>query len=131
MPVAHEALVKVGRQIANQARSRGVFESDRLNEHLSLILADGFPAFDVGSPLYARGLSTVLWAGEVLESQWIADLQRQNRVHPRHDPAAFVAGLRHFILPLKERTVEVVASGWQVLRSDDPAAELVLGRPAN
>jgi hypothetical protein len=48
--VAREALVAAGRQIANQARSRGGFESNRLNERLSDILAGGFPAFDVGSP---------------------------------------------------------------------------------
>ncbi len=38
-----EALVAGGRQIANQAQGRGVFESDRLNERLNDILAGGFP----------------------------------------------------------------------------------------
>jgi hypothetical protein len=84
-----------------------------------------------GHRLYAKGLSTVVWAGEVLESQWIADLERQNRVHPRHDPAAFVAGLRHFILPLKECTVEVIASSWQILRADDSPDELALEGPGS
>jgi hypothetical protein len=41
--VAREALVAADRQIANQARSRGVFESNRLNERLGDILAGGFP----------------------------------------------------------------------------------------
>jgi hypothetical protein len=73
-----------------------------------------------GHRLYAKGLSDLVWAGEVLNSQWITDLERQNRVHPRHDPAVFVAGLRHFILPLKERTVEVIASTCQVIRTEGP-----------
>ncbi len=48
--MAREALAADGRQIANQARSRGVCESDRLNERLDVILAGGFPANDVRSP---------------------------------------------------------------------------------
>ena len=57
------------------------------------------------------------WSGEVLESSWIERLERQNRVHPRHDPARF-STLRHFILPLKEDTVEVVARQVTVRRID-------------
>ena len=71
-----------------------------------------------GHRLYTRGLRDVLWAGEVLHSQWIADLEQQNRVHSSHDASRFVAGLRHFILPLKECTVEVIASSCQVMRSE-------------
>ena len=65
MPGGIEALVKGGRQIANQARGRGVFESDRLNEHLTNILAGGFPAFDVGSPTprNTRGCCSYVVAG--------------------------------------------------------------------
>jgi hypothetical protein len=46
-----EELAAVGRQIANQAGSRGVFESNRLNERLNDILAGGYPANNVGTPL--------------------------------------------------------------------------------
>ena len=70
-----------------------------------------------GHRLYHKGLSGILWAGEVFESEWIAKLERQNRVHPNHDPAGF-AGLRHVILPLKERTVELLAYSWSFDRSD-------------
>jgi hypothetical protein len=81
-----------------------------------------------GHRLYSRGLSDLLWAGTVEQSEWIADLERRNRVHPGHDPARF-AMLTHFILPLKEGTVEVVAEGVTVLRRPGPtisaaAAEL-------
>jgi hypothetical protein len=68
-----------------------------------------------GHPLYSRGLADVRWAGEVLESKSIDQLERQNRVHHHHDPERFRV-LRHFILPLKESTVEVVARDVTVLR---------------
>jgi riboflavin biosynthesis pyrimidine reductase len=57
--VAREALVAADRQIANQARSRGVFESNRLNERLGDILAGGFPAFDVGPPMIASAVAAL------------------------------------------------------------------------
>jgi len=69
--------------------------------------------------LYSRGLSGLLWAGQVEESEWIADLERQNRRHPDHDAARF-ARLAHFILLLKEGTVEVVAEKVTVLRHPGP-----------
>jgi hypothetical protein len=62
--VAREALVAADRQIANQARSRGVFESNRLNERLGDILAGGFPANDVGSPTW------VAMARQIQQSRW-------------------------------------------------------------
>jgi hypothetical protein len=70
-----------------------------------------------GHPLYNKGLSEIIWAGEVLDSKWIARLELQNRVHWHHDQARF-ARLRHFIVPLKEKTVEAVADTWRVVRSD-------------
>lgn len=70
-----------------------------------------------GHRLYDKGLQEVLWAGEVHDSAWISELERQNRVHPSHDPSAF-AHLRHFVLPLKECVVEVVAGLPAVTRVD-------------
>ena len=72
-----------------------------------------------GHRLYARGLSGLLWAGKDEQSEWIADLERRNRVHSGHDPARF-ARLTHFILPLKEDTVEVIAEEVTVLRRPGP-----------
>ncbi|HEY3060258.1 MAG TPA: hypothetical protein VGL99_14960, partial [Chloroflexota bacterium] len=54
------------------------------------------------------GCARCLWAGEILDSQWIAALETGNRVHPRHDPTHFTT-LRHFVLPLKEKVVEVLS----------------------
>lgn len=70
-----------------------------------------------GHRLYDKGLAEVRWAGEVLDSAWIEQLEHQNRVHPSHDPTRF-STLRHFVLPLKEDTVEVVARGVTVRRID-------------
>jgi len=72
-----------------------------------------------GHRLYAAGLEDVWWIGEVHESQLIADLVRRNEVHERHSPDLF-AGLRHWILPLKECVVEVVAESLTVERPGSP-----------
>jgi hypothetical protein len=80
--------------------------------------------------LYSSGLSSLLWAGKVERSKWIADLERHNRGHPRHDATRF-AKLAHFILPLKEGMVEVVAEQVSILRRPGPttdAAGLIEGR---
>jgi hypothetical protein len=49
------------------------------------------------------------------QSERIADLERRNLVHPHHNATRF-ARLTHFVLPLKEGTVEVVAEQVSVLR---------------
>ena len=67
-----------------------------------------------GHRLYRRGLAELLWAGQVEHSEWIADLERQNRVHKFHDSVRF-ALLTHFILPLKDSVVEVAAEDAAVL----------------
>jgi hypothetical protein len=53
---------------------------------------------------------------------WIADLEQRNRVHPRHDATRF-ARLTHFIIPLKEGMVEVVAEQVRVVRRPGPTAD--------
>jgi hypothetical protein len=72
-----------------------------------------------GHRLYDRGLCDVTWVGVVNQSELVASLESQNRVHPMHDPARF-AGLTHHVLPLKENLVEVVAGSVDVLRLDGP-----------
>ena len=68
-----------------------------------------------GHRLYGKGLNGVLWAAEVLDSEWIADLERWSRVHPFHDPQRF-SELRHFVVLLKECTAEVVGPAVAVRR---------------
>jgi hypothetical protein len=71
-----------------------------------------------GHRLYDSGLRDVYWVGEVLDSSLIADLERRNRVHVRHDPSRF-ASLRHWVLRLKGSVVEVVAESCEVFRTSD------------
>ena len=72
-----------------------------------------------GHRLYLLGLSELLWAGQVEQSEWIMDLERQARGHPHHDPTRF-ARLSHFVLLVKEGTVEVAAETFTVLRRPGP-----------
>jgi len=83
-----------------------------------------------GHRLWSMGLADVDLVGEVLDSQWVADLELRNRVHPNHRPARFAA-LHHFIVPLKEVTAEVVAPAMAVarVRAADPVK--ALAKPAH
>jgi hypothetical protein len=68
-----------------------------------------------GHRLYEKGLQNVLWAGQVLGSEPINQLERQNSVHPLHRPTRF-AGLIHHVILTKKSTVEVVANSVAVRR---------------
>jgi hypothetical protein len=72
-----------------------------------------------GHRLYESGLGELTWAGVVEHSERIACLEQGNRVHPQHDAERF-SRLRHYILPLKEGTVEVVAETVTVQRQPGP-----------
>jgi hypothetical protein len=72
-----------------------------------------------GHRLWSRGLASIHWAALVEDSELVAELERGNRVHSRHDPAKF-RRLSHYVLPLKECTVEVVARDAQLLRYEGP-----------
>ena len=72
-----------------------------------------------GHRLFDRGLAELTWAGIVEHSERIARLERANRVHPWHEPERF-SRLHHYILPLKEVTVEVVADTVKVRRQPGP-----------
>jgi len=81
-----------------------------------------------GHRLYERGLESVTWAGLVEHSERIAGLEHANRVHPHHNAERFNR-LRHYILPLKEDTAEVIAETVAVQRYPGPtlhAASLAL-----
>jgi len=75
-----------------------------------------------GHRLYGKGLSEVLWAGLVNDSSAIAEFERQNRVHTRHNPLRFQF-LQHHILTLKECVVEAVSEGFSVSRSGGTTIE--------
>ena len=78
--------------------------------------------------LYERGLAGLQWAGVVEQSERIARLEQDNRIHPGHDPEPF-SRLHHYVLPLKECVVEVIAEAVTVQRQSGPplhAASLAL-----
>jgi hypothetical protein len=81
----------------------------------SASLADPNDEAISGHRLYASGLSEILWAGTVRDSNLIRALEVQNQVHPRHDPSRFT-GLTHHVILVKESVVEVVAETVSVQR---------------
>jgi hypothetical protein len=77
-----------------------------------------------GHRLYRAGLAEVQWAGVVRGSELIADLEARNRLHPGHDARRY-ADPRHYVLPLKECVVEVVATHLTVSRVEGSTKEAV------
>lgn len=65
-----------------------------------------------GHPLYAKGLSFYR-AQEVLNSSWIAELERQNSVHVGHNREGFLRGLRHYTFTGQDRMIECVVNDWR------------------
>jgi len=81
-----------------------------------------------GHRLYKRGLESLIWAGLVEHSERTVGLEHVNRVHLQHDAERF-SQLRHYVLPLKEDTAEVIAETIEVQRHPGPtfhAASLAL-----
>ena len=72
--------------------------------------------------LWVKGLQGLLWLGIVRDSALISGLELQNRVHPMHSASRF-ANLTHYLLPLKECVVEVVARDLVVHRIGGTTAE--------
>ena len=66
-----------------------------------------------GHPLADRGLRPYA-AVEVIGSSWIRAAERMNAVHPSHDRARFLAGLRHFIFTFHDSTFECIAEGLSI-----------------
>lgn len=75
-----------------------------------------------GHRLWKKGMQDQLWSGIVHDSELIAGLERQNRVHPMHSASLF-EGLTHYVLRLKECLVEVVARDLVVLRLEGTTVE--------
>ena len=81
-----------------------------------------------GHRLYDRGLAELAGAGLIAHSERIARLEQVNRVHPGHEAERF-SRQHHYIVPLKESIVEVVAEPVAVQRQPGPplrAASLAL-----
>ncbi|MCA9309714.1 MAG: hypothetical protein KDA21_00800 [Phycisphaerales bacterium] len=65
-----------------------------------------------GHPLWKCGLEPY-GAFEVMNSSWIRELARRNRVHPRHREEHFDA-LRHIVLTFHDSLFECIAAGYDV-----------------
>lgn len=75
-----------------------------------------------GHPLESRGLESYA-AYEIGSSSWIRSLERQNSVHPRHDPSQY-ARLRHFIIAFHDSTLECVAEAAEVWVRHGPLPDM-------
>ncbi len=108
--------------------------SDDQSEPCAIVDVEGCSIFKFGSPndeaisghrLAKIGL-TAYAAFEVSNSTWIAELERANRVHHRHDPRMF-SSLRHFIFTFHDSTLEFVSrSGFKVRHATGSPRQLLL-----
>jgi hypothetical protein len=76
-----------------------------------------------GHPLHGSGFEPYR-AMRVINSPWIAQLERMNSVHHYHDPAAYAA-MEHFIFPFHDTTFECVARSFSTSTVDRRLAEAV------
>lgn len=58
-----------------------------------------------GHPLYAHGLQHYS-VHSVLNSPWVAEIEKINSVHRMHDRSRFLKGLRHYIFTFHDSTLE-------------------------
>ena len=63
-----------------------------------------------GHPLYIFGLKHYS-IHRIENSPWLHELERQSSVHPRHLSERFLRGKVHYLLALKEETIECIATG--------------------
>lgn len=76
-----------------------------------------------GHPLHGSGFQPYR-AMQVVNSPWVAQLERMNSVHPYHDPSAYGAA-RHFIFPFHDATFECVAQSFTASTVDRRLADAV------
>lgn len=62
-----------------------------------------------GHPLIKSGLKYYS-IHKVVNSSWIAELEKQNSVHPQHDKNKFVKDKHHYIFTFHDSTLELVAT---------------------
>ncbi len=106
---------------------------DRERNATGVIRFDGVSAHCFCSPndealaghrLYDCGLAFYAFQ-EVKNSPWIAELCRQNSVHPFHSDAMF-SRYRHFIYPFHDSTFEIVADSYTTSLHDVPPEVAVI-----
>ncbi len=111
---------------------RVVNPADGLNERLALVEFKGClssrlggPNDEVfsGHPLHGKGLDGYS-AQEVLNSRWLAELERINSVHPQYQPESW-RNLHHYIFWFHDSTFECLAKGVYVERFEGTWRDLM------
>ncbi len=112
-----------------QARAGQISTSDV--KKIAIIQSDscwdmrfGYPNDDAisGHRLYDKGLSASTTV-EVLNSSWIAGMEKANRVHHNHHADLF-SDLRHFIIQFHDTMLEFIAKDLEVFTADGPERPL-------
>jgi hypothetical protein len=98
----------------------GLVRFERLSS--SLFGAPNDETFE-GHPLHGSGFQPYR-AMRVVNSPWIAQLERMNSVHRYHNPAAYAAK-EHFIFPFHDTTFECVAQSFSASTVDRRLADAV------
>ncbi len=75
-----------------------------------------------GHPLYSRGLRPY-GTYEVLQSSWIREMEKRNRVHSRHRADRY-AQRRHFVIAFHDAMFECVADGAKARRYETMHADV-------
>lgn len=78
-----------------------------------------------GHRLAKKGLEPY-GAFEVLNSEWIEQLEKMNSVHPMHTREWFMKGKRHFILTFHDSVFECVARGYTVELASGTVKDLLI-----
>jgi len=76
-----------------------------------LIYKFGYPNAEVlqAHPYYALGLEAYKFF-EVVNSDWVDDIEQRNRVHPFHNPIRYKM-YKHFLITFEDSTFECIAAG--------------------
>lgn len=107
------------RVLLSYARRQGKPAGD-CTEVIAMLSFEGVLAFQWGPPndemLESHRLSRfglgAYGAYEVQPSDWLSELERRNRAHPRHADEHFQR-FRHFVLTFHDSTFEILARSWR------------------
>jgi len=77
-----------------------------------------------GHRLARKGLESY-GAFEIINSEWIRQLERANSVHKAHDRDRFMLGKRHFVITFHDSTFECVAKGYSSELSNSELPDLL------
>jgi hypothetical protein len=79
-----------------------------------LIYKFGYPNVEAlqGHPYYSLGFRSYSLF-EVIDSDWVQDIEQRNRIHPRHNRERYKA-YRHFLIAFEDSTFECIAKSMEI-----------------